>query len=538
MRRRLLGLLFCLFMLAMSREPPWADAHVVYETTAALVNHGDPAIQLNAAPYFFVMHNGKKYGIASIGNAIALIPSYLTYKALSAASFLPDRPIFALTSHLSSALLMAWAGVIFYGLCLRRGADRGMALLLALALCVTTICFCYARSPYSEALQTVALLLVVERTFAVGDKMTMRGAAGLGAAAGMLLASKLVYVTVLPGCILYLVYHHLYATRTRDLQRFVRGAAVALAVFTPFVALCCWHNWVKTGSPLHSGYRGVLFNGDLFAALYGFLLSTGKGMFFYSPPLVLGLLGLPTAWRRFRGETLLLLSIVGLVLLFSGKFRLWHGDYAWGPRYMVSLTPLIFLCALPWLPEALARGRRLLRRTAFATLLAVGLWVQFLGSALYWDHYLRIMISVKEQTGASGWSEDFIPHSYFVPQFSPLSGHFWLLGHMIRRDSDLDHDAPWKSLIPRRLNLASHWERVRPDWWLLDWVVPETPAPPKTLLSPARPAPSSSLHAVAAGLLLLSLFLSGAIASGAALYARLRRAQLRAGAFEKLGETR
>src|SRR5687767_3860151 len=37
---RLFLLLACVYMAGTSREPPWGDAHVVYETTQQLVDHG------------------------------------------------------------------------------------------------------------------------------------------------------------------------------------------------------------------------------------------------------------------------------------------------------------------------------------------------------------------------------------------------------------------------------------------------------------------------------------------------------------------
>ena len=462
-------LLFALFLLGASREPPWGDAQVSYDTTIALVDRHELQIFTDVPPYFYTVRDGRRYGPAAIGNAIAHIPSYLAYKVLRQIPNAPGLPLFALTSHLSSAALMALACGLFHVLCRRRGASERLSAVMSLVLGLATIAFCYARSPYSEALQTAALLLVVERTLAQGSIMTTGGMAGLGAAAGVLLNAKLAYAVVLPIAGVHVIAMQM--PTGREWRGLVRGGIIAAAAFAPFLALVLFHNSVKTGSMFQTGYDEGrdMFSGELIPALYGYLLSPGKSLFLYSPPLVLGVIGLRTAWQRRRGETAFLLGTMAVVMLVSGKYLIWHGGYSWGPRYLVPLTPLLLLLANPWLAEALARGRIWLRRAAFALLVTSGCVVQLLGAALYADHYVRVLVTVQEQVGNGAWSRDFLPDGYYVPQFSPIVGHWWLLRHYVEGDPDLNRDAPWKLLLPARIDLAPHWARLRLDWWGLDW---------------------------------------------------------------------
>src|SRR5262252_5736132 len=113
-----------MFMLAVSREPPWADAHVVYETTQSLIERGELDVRMDAQSYFFHTYKGKKYGPGSFGNVLAMAPGYLLYKALRHVPWMPDKPLFALTSHLASSLFMAGACVLFFGLARRRQASE------------------------------------------------------------------------------------------------------------------------------------------------------------------------------------------------------------------------------------------------------------------------------------------------------------------------------------------------------------------------------------------------------------------------------
>jgi hypothetical protein len=138
------------------------------------------------------------------------------------------------------------------------------------------------------------------------------------------------------------------------------------------------------------------------------------------------------------------------------------------------------------------------RRAATAGLFALGLTVQLLGASIYWDHYIRLSISVKDQTGASGWFRESLTQDHYIPAFSPLVGQAWLLSHMIRRDADLDRDAPWKPILPQTANLAEAWGRLRIDWWALEWLTNKEPwlpgpRPPDLRGEPPVPIASTSI---------------------------------------------
>jgi hypothetical protein len=378
---------------------------------------------------------------------------------------------------------------------------------LTLLLAFGTQLFIYARSPYSEALQTLAMIWLVERALSQAERPTLAGMGWLGVAAGLLLNSKLVYALVLPPVAIYLMWR-----RRRALGDLLAKSPLGLIAFAELMLALLLHNHVKTGSYWESGYqyKDGVFSGDLGAALYGFAFSTGKSVLWYSPAILLGLLGIRESWRRRRAETVFIVSIIAIVVLFNAKFRIWHADYCWGPRYLTPIVPLFLLLAVPWLPDALARGRVALRRFAVGALAAGALTVQLLGASFYWDHYIRILIGVKDQTGAAGWFQEHLSHGHFIPEFSPLRGHAWMLSHLLRNDPDLDRDAPWKAVIPQPANLSEYWNRMRLDWWVLEFV--EQPPPP---FAPPQPVFRG------AGLLMLALLVDGAVLAGGAVRRRL-----------------
>jgi hypothetical protein len=477
-QKRLYLLLVALFLLLTSREPPWADAHVVYDTTESFVDHHDFAVRMDGGPpWFYARPNhattGPKYGVFPLGNVLAMVPSYLAYKALRIIPGVPDRPLNGMICHLSPALLMAAACLLFFRMARGRlssdEAGQRWAVGLTVALATTTILFIYARSAYAEALQTFALTWLVERSLTCARAPTVRSLGWLGVAAGILVSAKLVFVLLLPLVAAYLVWSR---RREGDVLQLVLRSWLALVELSAFIGLALWHNHMKTGSIFDSGYtmRGGLFSGDVVPAVYGFLLSPGKGLFWYSPPLVLGMLGLRDSLRRFRADTVFQISLVVATILFNARFRIWHADYCWGPRHLAPLSPILLLWATPWLPEAMRRGRARARRFGLRLLLATGAAVQLLGASIYWDHYIRLLISHKDQTGGAGWFRESLTQAHYVPAFSPLVGQAWLLRHLVTRDEQLDRDAPWKPVVPMNANFSDTWSRLRLDWWPLEFL--------------------------------------------------------------------
>jgi hypothetical protein len=525
---RLFIFLSCVFLLVTSREPPWADSHVTYDTTENLVEHAALDTHLDSGPpWFYARRDGHKYGVFPLGNVLAMVPSYLAYKALRHLPGVPDRPLYAMICHFAPALMMAAACALFFLLVRRRGARPRVAVFATLMLGLGTIVLIYARSPYAEAVQTLALTWLCERTLSQGRRPTVTGLGWLGVAAGVLINTKLVYVLVLPLSAAFLVYQR---RRARNLVGLLAACPLGILAFLELVALALWHNHLKTGSLFDTGYQikqGV-FSGDLLPALYGFILSTGKGMFYYSPPLILAVLGVGTALKRHRVESIFLLSVIAVVLVFNSKFRAWHADYCWGPRYLTPVTPIFLSLMFPWFSEMLERGWVRARRSAVAALLVAGVGVQILGASIYWDHYIRVLIALKDQTNAAGWFQDALSHGHYVPLFSPLRGHAWLLSHALRNDPELDADAPWKALVPQGATYDDAWGRLRVDWWPLEWLNNPEPVAPGIAgrpgkLSPPAPPPSA-VPATCAALLVL---LGAVVASGRSLVRRLPRATAR-----------
>ena len=83
------------------------------------------------------------------------------------------------------------------------------------------------------------------------------------------------------------------------------------------------------------------------AAGLGLTVSPFRGIFWYSPVLLLGLVGALPFTRRHRWEGLAFLLIVALHILGYSRYLYWSGGVAWGSRYMLPIIPFLLLLAAP-----------------------------------------------------------------------------------------------------------------------------------------------------------------------------------------------
>jgi hypothetical protein len=350
----------------------------------------------------------------------------------------------------------------------------------------------YAHYTYTEALQTACFtgfLLALARMLEERDG---RSAAWLGAAAALVVDAKIVYAAALPGAAALVVW-----TLRREPRRIPRLAGAALATFLPLFALVPFYNWARFGSPLDSGYNayaGVHFSrGSLWTGLWGLFLSPGKSVFLYNPPLLAALAGLGALGRRAPRLALAVAATVAPVVLLNARSAFWHGDWAWGPRYLVFALPAALLPLALVIDRLREAGRRLAVPALVGGALAVGGFVQVLGLAFYWDHWVRIAAwDVKPQWlgqpnrgGATLPSrgahhgphcdacfEDMFAHQW-LPPLSPLAGHLWMLRHVPfgHEWSRAQEDAPWRRATTLRFASAYYDQAKdkRLDWWILEW---------------------------------------------------------------------
>jgi hypothetical protein len=434
-----------------------------------------------------VGRDGLLYPKADPGQAIVALPLVaagdVTARLLPAGS-LRDLWSRALASTLN-AVIGAGCLVLFLQVLRTMGYGTRAALLLSLGLGFSTSLLPYTKSYLREPLLMLCLLASfyelrrhaagTERVApdpGAGAQSALAGPAraGLWLGVGMLVkASFLLNAPILLG---YLILKSGDRERRRAAESvaFLAGPAVA-------AGLLGFYNLLRFGNPLESGYDPTVdnFSNPLLVGLYGQLLSSGKSIFLYAPLGLAGLWGISALARRHRAEAITAGTILAANLVLHAKFASWAGEGSWGPRYLVPFLPLLLLPAA----ELFASGRRLRRRAAVLAL-ALGLLVQVGGTAIYFGSYMR---EIGEYPYKRSFSDPlFMVRSHFVPNYSPVVGHWRLLvrnaGLLV--DSDRRPDLRPRPDVEGRLPIAEGDRqelRFVVDFWFCYLIYAGFPAP-------------------------------------------------------------
>ena len=90
----------------------------------------------------------------------------------------------------------------------------------------------------------------------------------------------------------------------------------------------------------------------------GLLISPARGLVWFSPVLLLGLVSAVAVWRQPRYRPLIpLQASVVLLILVAGKWFDWWGGSTWGYRPIVDTTPFLALLMIPLIERGHCRPR-------------------------------------------------------------------------------------------------------------------------------------------------------------------------------------
>jgi hypothetical protein len=454
----------------------------MYEVAENLTNNKTSAIQTEWPPMSHRGPDGRIYSQYAAAPSLVSMPGVWVRNALTHKTDKDRHFWLVITSHVASACFGALTCVLFFGLCRRLGASPWAATAGTLTLAFATMVIVYARSPFSEILQTAAVLGFASALIATVDTPSRKQALYLGAWAGLVLNAKAVLALALVGG----GVHLLLALRA-DRAALLRVLGWSLLAALPGLALFLYYNYVRWGDPLDTGYGATLslLDEHPFNGLYGLLLSPGKSLFLYSPPLVLGVFASVRFAREHRGPARAL-ACVGLPpLLFYACMLSWSGDWCWGPRYLTYLVPLLLVPAVISGWPSYVRSRA--AAGAAAVLVVAGLGVQVLGCAFYWDHWVKIALHTRvkwlgnpDRTGATtpinshGLCDECFEDmggTHWMPPFSPIAGHAWLLAHRGERWAVAEKSAPWRRRTRLTMpHIETYYRQVRLDWWAFLWI--------------------------------------------------------------------
>jgi hypothetical protein len=390
-----LGLfLFAVFLLSASAHTYSPDEESLVYVTQAFVTRGDfniPDPRQYPVVSGYRGAGGKIYSGTGLAQSLMAVPFYVLGREIANGFDIHYRDLLlrVVMVSLFNSLVSALTGILLFAWMRRLGFSRRMAVALVLVYALATLTWVYARTFYSEPLLTLWFVLAAFGLRAFHDTRAARWVIVAGLAAGLATLTKVQGVLVLPALALYLAV--LEFQGQRGLRAWLRSVLTPGFLFIGALALGLvltgYVDFIRFGDPLQTGRGDISQAFPILKGLYGLLLSSGKSVFLYAPPIVLFFFALPRFFRRHAAEALFCVAFIATFLLFHARLKIWSGDGAWGPRYLVSTMPFWIL------PLGVLLGawwRSAVRRAFVIALVAGGLLVNVLGLTINFDTYLQI----------------------------------------------------------------------------------------------------------------------------------------------------
>jgi hypothetical protein len=223
------------------------------------------------------------------------------------------------------------------------------------------------------------------------------------------------------------------------------------------LAIYCVYNYERFGHPLTFGQPWSFAISAIPEGLAGLLLSPGRGLLWYCPPLVLSVAAFRKARQLNSYTALLIVGVFAGFLSLHSLWSYWSGGWSWGPRFLLPAIP--GLAALLGFLEA--NWRR-----AVIGLTAIGFLINAPTLVTYYERYYAEM------------NERQIPEHEMLWSFSRAPFlHVWPAA--IRQIEDARHSDvrglfSERGEAPASTVAASRALRIVAVWW---WVLPVVHVP-------------------------------------------------------------
>lgn len=398
-----------------------SDELSFYLVAESIVTRGELSIDPSLVQNGAYGPDGKFYSGAGIGQPLLAIPFYLAGHA-AASLFSIGEPLRTLVVKgvvsLMNQIVAGLIAVVMMAFGRRLGYSLRISLLLALGLLFTTNVLPYVKSFMRDLQLLLYLLMTTYLLYVYKTDGNTRHVTFAATLCGFGLLTRITFIINIPLLFGYLLLMHLHSESTPR-TNLVKATAAFTWPVVAALAVNALYNHVQFGSIFATSYDNQGFTTPLLVGVYGLLFSSGKSYFLYAPLTLLVFTSVPGFVKRHRLETYLFTAIFLVNLVFFGKWVAWAGDGSWGPRYLLVTLPFLIL------PIGSLLGSSINARRMGLVLATLGLIVQLGGMSIYLGNYMR---EIREFPYTKSFDDpEFLYRSHFVPNYSPVVGHWKML---------------------------------------------------------------------------------------------------------------
>jgi len=383
--------------------------------------------------------DGRDYSWFGLGSSALSIPFYVIGKLIDT----PENAVSIMNLLIGSATT-----VLIFLFSAALGYSYRASMLVSIFYGLGTFAWPLTKQPFDHTVETFFVLFSAYLMYLYTIHRHKHYLFFSAFCLGFAFITRLTSILVLPPLFIILMSAH--AIQREGYKRiFIKTAIdmfLFLLVFSPFLWLNCWYNYYRFGSIFETGYSLIamktgldFFSGTpLLTGLSGLLISPGKGFFYYSPVAILSLFSFRSFMKKHCALSFAFLLIIISYLLFLSKNIYWHGDSAWGPRYLLVLTPFFLIPIAELLNSTQWRKKRLMRIT-LCSIFFVSLIIQLIAITAYFHIYFfhlayeeDVKFSVLSGKGVPTLSEP-PPEVYFDWRYSPILKQLFIIREIAKR---------------------------------------------------------------------------------------------------------
>ena len=427
---RLAVVLILLYLLTAAGRLTSLDGIAMYRTAHQIVVAGQVAVP--SSPEAPAGRDGRHYAKYGLGQSLVELPLVLLGHTLATLTSQPDDRLTQFWASLTNTFVSVGIVLVWWRFARDLGYARPIATAGAVTLAGASLLWPYARTDFSEPLLALALLSTAWclHRWHCALRRSWLWALAAGACGSFAFVTKPTAAILFPAFALYALWLLWSSGRSpvgrgqvRSLASGLRSLATSLGPLAVAGGFVLAFNYYRFGSVLDLGYGDepvVGFTTPLLTGVALLLASSGKGLLWFCPAVVAGLWG----WRAFAHahppQAALAALLFASQLAFFGRWWAWHGDWSWGPRYLVAIVPFLMWGWLPIWQQVLRKPRSYLAVLVVVVGMATGVGVNALGILIDFSAYYGV---VGHQLGQGADVAD----ARTKPAFSPLAGHWWLL---------------------------------------------------------------------------------------------------------------
>ena len=322
---------------------------------------------------------GRKYAVYPVGPSLLAVPfvavKEVYYRLVHGYSFQKrlEHRIPSKFEKFIASVIVALTAVLIYLIAERRlvSVAKGLVIVFVFAFC-TSAWSTASRALWQHGPSMLMLSATLYLILLAEERPKVIQFAGLPLAFSYVIRpTNIIPIVVLS--LLILLRHR---------RHFLRFFTWSSSIFIPFVVF----NFVVYGKALSWYYMPVRLRGHahFFEALAGTLVSPSRGLFVFSPVLLLFILGVLFRLKQKRPDgvdvsLLVILVLHWVVISFS---MAWWGGHSFGPRYFCDMVPFFMWFLIP-VVEKFRRpvtGRGIVLAATLTCLAAFSFFVHFRGA--------------------------------------------------------------------------------------------------------------------------------------------------------------